>query len=169
MINAKFCNGRTNGNICLGGDSCEPKKKKKKNLAVIVVASVGAVVCVCTAAIFLLCILKKRKGELVLLQNKVTDSEFTIRNYGIVLFNSSAKCTINELQNGGKYQLENRKFTYKELEFITDNFSKIIGKGGFGTVFYGHLEDRTEVAVKLLTKSSSQGKEDFLSEVTDPS
>ncbi|KAG6487461.1 hypothetical protein ZIOFF_056047 [Zingiber officinale] len=69
-----------------------------------------------------------------------------------------------ELQNGGKYHLENKKFTYKELEFITDNFSKIIGEGRFGTVYYGHLEDATKVAVKLLIKSSSQGKEDFLSE-----
>ncbi|KAG6483554.1 hypothetical protein ZIOFF_060202 [Zingiber officinale] len=128
---------RTEGNICLGGDSCEPKNKKKKNyLAIIVIASVVAAMCGCLAAIILLCILKKRK----------------------------AKRTIKELQIGGKYQLENRKFTYKELEFITDNFSKIIGKGGFGIVYYGHLEDATEVAVKLLTKSSSQGKEDFLSE-----
>ncbi|XP_074569540.1 putative LRR receptor-like serine/threonine-protein kinase At1g05700 [Curcuma longa] len=125
---------RTEGNICLGGDSC---KLKKKNLAVIIIAFVGAaVVCVCSGAIILRCILKKRK----------------------------AKCTDNEFQIGGKYQLDNRKFTYKELQFITDNFSKIIGKGGFGIVYYGHLEDATEVAVKLLTKSSSQGKEDFLSE-----
>ncbi|KAG6487462.1 hypothetical protein ZIOFF_056048 [Zingiber officinale] len=126
---------RTEGNICLGGDSCKTVKKKK-NLAVIVIACVVAVVCVCLVAIILLCILKKRK----------------------------AKCTVNELQNRGKYHLENRKFSYKELEFITDNFSKIIGKGGFGIVYYGHLEDATEVAVKLLTKSSLQGKEDFLSE-----
>ncbi|XP_074569541.1 putative leucine-rich repeat receptor-like serine/threonine-protein kinase At2g19230 [Curcuma longa] len=129
---------RTEGNNCLGGDSCEPmKKKKKKNLAAIISASVvSGVVGVCSVAIIIFCILKKRK----------------------------AKCTIKELQIGGKYQLENRKFMYEELKFMTDNFSKIIGKGGFGVVYYGHLEDATEVAVKMLTKSSSQGKEDFLSE-----
>ncbi|XP_074569537.1 putative LRR receptor-like serine/threonine-protein kinase At1g05700 [Curcuma longa] len=144
---------RTEGNTCLGGDSCELKKKKKKNyLAVIVIASVVAAMCGCLVAIILLCILKKRKAKCIIegLQN---GSKYQPENGGKY-----------QRENGGKYQLENRKFTYKELELITDNFSKIIGKGGFGNVYYGRLEDDTEVAVKLLIKSSSQGKEDFLSE-----
>jgi hypothetical protein len=53
---------------------------------------------------------------------------------------------------------ENRRFTYKELE-------KFIGQGGFGSVYYGHLEDNTEVAVKMRSESSSRGLDEFLAEV----
>ncbi|XP_042412973.1 putative leucine-rich repeat receptor-like protein kinase At2g19210 [Zingiber officinale] len=61
-------------------------------------------------------------------------------------------------------QLENREFTYSELERITDNFKNSIGKGAFGTVYYGLLEDGTQVAVKLRSQSSSQGTKEFLAE-----
>jgi hypothetical protein len=60
---------------------------------------------------------------------------------------------------------ENRQFTYKELEKFTNNFKKFIGQGGFGPVYYGRLEDRTEVAVKMRSESSSHGLDEFLAEV----
>lgn len=60
---------------------------------------------------------------------------------------------------------ENRRFTYKDLEKITDNFKKFIGQGGFGVVYFGHLENGTEVAVKMRSESSSHGLEEFLAEV----
>ncbi|URE19861.1 receptor-like serine threonine-protein kinase [Musa troglodytarum] len=62
------------------------------------------------------------------------------------------------------FQLENRQFTYEELEKITNNFKNDIGKGGFGTVYHGCLEDGTQVAVKLRSHSSSQGTKEFLAE-----
>lgn len=62
-------------------------------------------------------------------------------------------------------QLENRQFTYKELELITSNFSRILGKGGFGTVYKGILENGTPVAVKMRSHSASQGVKEFLAEV----
>ena len=72
---------------------------------------------------------------------------------------------------GGSYpqsslQLENRLFTYKELEMITDNFQRVLGRGGFGYVYDGFLEDGTQVAVKLRYESSNQGVRGFLTEVT---
>ncbi|OQU89354.1 hypothetical protein SORBI_3002G178101 [Sorghum bicolor] len=60
---------------------------------------------------------------------------------------------------------ENRRFTYKELAKFTNNFKKFIGRGGFGSVYYGHLEDNTEVAVKMRSESSSCGLDEFLAEV----
>lgn len=65
-------------------------------------------------------------------------------------------------------QLENRKFTYMELKNITNNFQKVLGKGGFGTVFHGCLENGTQVAVKMRSQTGSQGAKEFLAEVTDP-
>ncbi|VAI55434.1 unnamed protein product [Triticum turgidum subsp. durum] len=60
--------------------------------------------------------------------------------------------------------LENREFSYKELKHITNNFSQEIGKGGFGPVFLGYLENGNPVAVKVRSESSSQGGKEFLAE-----
>ncbi|XP_044983825.1 LRR receptor-like serine/threonine-protein kinase IOS1 [Hordeum vulgare subsp. vulgare] len=59
---------------------------------------------------------------------------------------------------------ENRRFKYKELKRITNNFNREIGRGGFGPVYVGYLEDGTPVAVKMQSKASLQGKEEFLAE-----
>jgi hypothetical protein len=62
--------------------------------------------------------------------------------------------------------IENRRFTYKELVMFTNNFERFIGQGGFGPVYYGRLVDNTEVAVKTRSESSSHGLDQFLAEVT---
>lgn len=41
----------------------------------------------------------------------------------------------------------------------------MLGKGGFGNVYEGLLEDGTQVAVKIRSKSSNQGDKEFLMEV----
>ncbi|KAG8055044.1 hypothetical protein GUJ93_ZPchr0001g31659 [Zizania palustris] len=58
-----------------------------------------------------------------------------------------------------------RRFTYVELKLITNNFQSIIGKGGFGTVYHGILENNDEVAVKVLVGTSIAESKDFLPEV----
>ncbi|CAI0402791.1 unnamed protein product [Linum tenue] len=60
-----------------------------------------------------------------------------------------------------------RKFKLKELKIATGNFNprNKLGKGGFGTVYKGILEGK-EVAVKKVSKKSTQGKQEFISEVT---
>jgi Protein tyrosine and serine/threonine kinase len=61
---------------------------------------------------------------------------------------------------------ETRKFTHQELKDITNNFSRIIGRGGFGVVYHGYLENEAEVAVKVCSQGSGQGNKQFLAEVT---
>ncbi|XP_072952186.1 probable LRR receptor-like protein kinase At1g51890 [Typha angustifolia] len=61
---------------------------------------------------------------------------------------------------------ESHQFTYAELEGITKKFAQALGGGGFGTVFYGSLENGTKVAVKKLSPSSEQGSNEFLAEVS---
>jgi hypothetical protein len=51
---------------------------------------------------------------------------------------------------------------------ITNNFQRVLGRGGFGKVYDGFLEDGTQVAVKLRSQSSTQGVKEFLSEVQFP-
>lgn len=62
-------------------------------------------------------------------------------------------------------RVENRQFTYKELEKLTNKFQQFIGQGGFGLVYYGRLEDGTEVAVKMRSESSTHGLDEFFAEV----
>lgn len=52
-----------------------------------------------------------------------------------------------------------------EIEEATKGFEKKIGSGGFGVVYYGKLKDGKEIAVKVLTNNSYQGKREFSNEV----
>ncbi|KEH18206.1 G-type lectin S-receptor-like Serine/Threonine-kinase [Medicago truncatula] len=58
-------------------------------------------------------------------------------------------------------------YDFVKLENATNSFhnSNMLGKGGFGPVYKGILEDGQEVAVKRLSKSSGQGIEEFMNEV----
>ncbi|WCJ34589.1 Leucine-rich repeat protein kinase family protein [Euphorbia peplus] len=57
-------------------------------------------------------------------------------------------------------------FSFAEIEDATRSFEKKIGSGGFGVVYYGKLQDGKEIAVKVLTSNSYQGKREFSNEVT---
>jgi len=57
-------------------------------------------------------------------------------------------------------------FTLAELEDTTERFQKKIGFGGYGPVYYGITKDGVEVAVKVLSSDSHQGKREFLNEVS---
>ncbi|CAM0953288.1 unnamed protein product [Alopecurus aequalis] len=61
-------------------------------------------------------------------------------------------------------ELESRQFTYMELQKITKNFQRQLGRGGFGNVFHGSLNNGSEVAVKLSSHSSDEDVKQFLAE-----
>ncbi|XP_057738851.1 probable LRR receptor-like serine/threonine-protein kinase At1g67720 isoform X2 [Arachis stenosperma] len=52
-----------------------------------------------------------------------------------------------------------------ELKEATNNFSRKIGKGSFGSVYYGRMKDGKEIAVKTMTDPSSHGNQQFVTEV----
>lgn len=58
-------------------------------------------------------------------------------------------------------------FTIEELQEAAENFSpdNFIGRGQFGVVYKGILNDGTMVAVKRLIESDFQGDADFCNEV----
>ncbi|XP_075495012.1 LEAF RUST 10 DISEASE-RESISTANCE LOCUS RECEPTOR-LIKE PROTEIN KINASE-like 2.3 isoform X2 [Primulina tabacum] len=67
------------------------------------------------------------------------------------------------LKNHG--DLAPKRYKYSQLKKITNSFAENLGKGGFGSVYKGKLEDGRLVAVKILSGSKGNG-EDFINEVS---
>ncbi|XP_050285789.1 LRR receptor-like serine/threonine-protein kinase IOS1 [Quercus robur] len=128
-----------NSNFC-GSGSCN---KKKKNIAFPIVASVGGLFILSLTVVAILWGLRSRKQQHTTKVAKV-DLEPNVQNQ-----------SLESIQ---------RQFTYPDLLRITNNFERILGKGGFGTVFHGCIEN-TQVAVKMLSASSVQGYQQFQAEV----
>ncbi|KAM3699759.1 hypothetical protein ACJW30_05G050000 [Castanea mollissima] len=128
-----------NSNFC-GSGSCN---KKKKNIVVPIVASVGGLFILSLTVVAILWGLRSRKEQHMTKAAKV-DLEPNVQNR-----------SLESIQ---------RQFTYPDLLRITNNFERILGKGGFGTVFHGCIEN-TQVAVKMLSASSVQGYQQFQAEV----
>ncbi|CAN6240653.1 unnamed protein product [Urochloa humidicola] len=62
-----------------------------------------------------------------------------------------------------------RRFTYRQLSQATRGFSddEKLGEGGFGSVYRGFLQDQgLHVAIKRVSKTSRQGKREYVTEVT---
>ncbi|KAL5540175.1 hypothetical protein UlMin_045926 [Ulmus minor] len=129
-----------NPNLWLCGSilSC----KKKKNIVVLVVASVvGAFILILSIAAIWWGLKRHRQQP----------------------GSPEAKSTVPY----GSFESSNRQFTYSEIVRITNNFERILGKGGFGTVYRGYIDNpRRAVAVKMLSPSSLQGFHQFHAEVT---
>lgn len=87
---------------------------------------------------------------------------------GSVLSSSMASSTSVSLVSTMPFSILSVKtFSLAELDKATNKFSlkRVLGEGGFGRVFHGILEDRTEVAVKLLTRDNQNGDREFIAEV----
>ncbi|XP_068305630.1 LEAF RUST 10 DISEASE-RESISTANCEUS RECEPTOR-LIKE PROTEIN KINASE-like 1.2 isoform X4 [Pyrus communis] len=58
-------------------------------------------------------------------------------------------------------------FSYKELEEATNYFdsAKVLGDGGFGTVYHGNVRDGRVVAVKRLYENNFKRVEQFMNEI----
>ncbi|CAH8363352.1 unnamed protein product [Eruca vesicaria subsp. sativa] len=57
------------------------------------------------------------------------------------------------------------EFDFETIRAATDNFSHVIGRGGFGSVYKGRLSSGEEIAVKRLFGSSTRNETDFRNEV----
>ena len=62
-------------------------------------------------------------------------------------------------------EVKKKKFTYSEVMEITKNLARPLGEGGFGVVYHGDINGSQQVAVKLLSESSTQGYKEFKAEV----
>ncbi|XP_015162759.1 probable serine/threonine-protein kinase At1g18390 isoform X4 [Solanum tuberosum] len=72
----------------------------------------------------------------------------------------------HDVEGGSKY-FGVPVFSYSELEKATNDFSssRVLGHGGFGTVYYGKLKDGREVAVKRLYEQNCKQMQQFVNEI----
>nr|BAV91470.1 protein kinase superfamily protein [Freesia alba] len=57
------------------------------------------------------------------------------------------------------------KYSYKDLQKATSNFTTVLGQGAFGPVYKAHMSTGETVAVKVLATNSKQGEKEFQTEV----
>ncbi|KAF4392434.1 hypothetical protein G4B88_005393 [Cannabis sativa] len=67
------------------------------------------------------------------------------------------KKTLDPSAHKNAFESSKRQFSYSEIITITNNFERILGKGGSGIVYHGLIDDNTQVAVKVLSSPSIQG------------
>ncbi|KAL3503475.1 hypothetical protein ACH5RR_037924 [Cinchona calisaya] len=95
----------------------------------------------------------------------------TVASFANISFksdNSRKRYITAEIEKIGKQNISAQIFTFRDLSLATDNFNseRLIGEGGFGRVYKGHIQGKnTEVAVKQLDRNGFQGNREFLVEV----
>ncbi|CAH8297373.1 unnamed protein product [Eruca vesicaria subsp. sativa] len=137
-----------NPRLCLSG-SCLPPKPKPFPVAIVAsVASVAIII----AVLVLTFVIRKKKPSIVGGQQPPPNISSAVN----VTYANSLVSSI---------QTNKRNFTYSEVINMTNNFQKVIGEGGFGIVYHGTLNGYGQVAVKLLSQSSTQGYKQFKAEV----
>ncbi|PON70803.1 GPCR kinase [Parasponia andersonii] len=162
-LNRESLEVRTSGNLCLSFSamSCNDASSnpssietpqvtifsKKQHtssgydhLAIILAVTGGALLALlCLSLAIFLYVRKKRSADEVAYTQRVA---VDIRNW------NSAKV-----------------FTHKEIKAATNNFKEVIGRGSFGSVYFGKLQDGKLVAVKVRFDKSQLGADSFVNEV----
>ncbi|KAM4113079.1 hypothetical protein ACJW30_05G191400 [Castanea mollissima] len=123
----------------------------KRRQAIMVVALVA------TSLLIFLCakclIKRKRKGKRLSTNSSLPNFE-----------DSPSRSEFDGYKSNSNFPI----FDLKTIIAATDKFSAAneLGKGGFGSVYKGLLQNRMEIAVKRLSKYSGQGVEQFKNEVS---
>ncbi|XP_048624042.1 probable LRR receptor-like serine/threonine-protein kinase At5g59680 [Brassica napus] len=137
-----------NPRLCLS-DSCIPPKSKPFPVAI--VASLASVAIILVVLVLAFVLKKKTRSILGALQRPPSIS--------------SAVNVTNANPPVSPIQMNKKRFTYSEVINMTNNFQRVVGEGGFGIVYHGTLNVYEQVAVKLLSQSSTQGYKQFKAEV----
>ncbi|XP_059437250.1 receptor-like serine/threonine-protein kinase SD1-8 [Corylus avellana] len=134
------------------------KGKKWKVLVVVLVPTVGLLVCL------FICFSSKRKLKCI--GEKASSNNLLLFDFDAELYViDDGMNTSNNLKRREK-DAELPLFSYKSVSAATNKFSNMnkLGEGGFGPVYKGKLLQGKEIAVKMLSKRSGQGIEEFRNE-----
>ncbi|XP_009769052.1 probable serine/threonine-protein kinase PBL23 [Nicotiana sylvestris] len=97
-----------------------------------------------------------------------TKSISSFANISIKTDSSRRRYIVEEIEKYGKGNISAQTFTFNDLALATKNFDSecLLGEGGFGKVYKGHIERKNiDVAVKQLDRNGFQGNREFLVEV----
>jgi hypothetical protein len=152
-----------------GASTCDTEKKKRNIILVIaIVVPIAVATLLFVAAFLIIHRIRKNQGN--------TSSSKQLNQHSLKLVHVIPSMIADKKWMDNNSRLSsprgrsgvfdnNRQFTYKELKLMTENFREEIGRGGFGPVFKGYLDNETPVAVKMRSSTSSQGDKEFLAEV----
>ncbi|CAE5959959.1 unnamed protein product [Arabidopsis arenosa] len=135
--------------ICSTGSCMHKGEGEQKSILVPVVASIVSLA-VIIGALVLFLVFRKKKASKV---------EGPLPSY---MQESDGR---SQITSEPAIVTKNKKFTYSQVVIMTNNFQRILGKGGFGIVYHGFVNGIEQVAVKILSHSSSQGYKQFKAEV----
>ncbi|XP_010443739.1 PREDICTED: probable LRR receptor-like serine/threonine-protein kinase At5g59680 [Camelina sativa] len=124
-----------------------PTKPPGKSFPVVIVASVGSAAILIIVVVVLVLFLRKKKP---------TDEVIHPPPPSNVTYSYLPEPSI---------EMKKRRFPYSEVMKMTNNFERVVGEGGFGVVCHGTVNGSEQVAVKLLSQSSTQGYKEFKAEV----
>ncbi|CAM6085408.1 unnamed protein product [Calypogeia fissa] len=79
--------------------------------------------------------------------------------------NAESRSPLQQELSTGRKALEGSALSLQEVSDATKKFSRKIGEGSFGLVYYGKLPNGQEVAVKVKSTDSRQGGTEFSNEV----
>ncbi|XP_003566697.3 putative leucine-rich repeat receptor-like protein kinase At2g19210 [Brachypodium distachyon] len=145
-----------NPDLCTGSNSCHLAAKMKNKVAIYVAVPILVILVIVSAAILVFFLLRRRNQQQGSMNNMTAVKPQDLEAMSTASYGGGDDDSLRIV--------DNRRFTYKELEMITNGFQRMLGQGGFGRVYDGFLEDGTQVAVKLRSHASSQGVKEFLAE-----
>ncbi|KAF8408157.1 hypothetical protein HHK36_007299 [Tetracentron sinense] len=159
LVLPPFLNNTPESSTANGKSSGKPKKQIGLP-SFLVFLSLTLAFLVCGVLSLIVCIVVKSPED---------SSEFLLedgkRRHDMV---SSPSCSSPGMSDSVKViRLDKTAFTHADILKATGNFSdaRIIGKGGYGTVYRGVLPDGREVAVKKLQREGSEGEREFRAEM----
>ncbi|KAF5445726.1 hypothetical protein F2P56_034756 [Juglans regia] len=134
----------------------DENQNQKGRLLVIVLVSSSTTIVLLLGSVWVMCYLRKRK----------------VKSPGIVpKARKGQEAKVNGIATSGNSNTnvpDLEVYSYAVMEMATNKFSfeNKLGEGGYGPVYKGVLASKQEIAVKKLSKASTQGFEEFKNEVT---
>ncbi|XP_059429294.1 receptor-like serine/threonine-protein kinase SD1-8 [Corylus avellana] len=132
--------------------------KKCRVWVVVLVPATGLLLC--------LFICFSCKGKLKHIGKKASSSNLLLFDFDTELHAINDGMNTNNNLNKREQDTELPLFSYKSVSAATNNFLAVnkLGEGGYGPVYKGKLLKGKEIAVKMLSKISGQGIEEFRNE-----
>ncbi|KAF8682039.1 hypothetical protein HU200_045499 [Digitaria exilis] len=151
------------------GSSAEAHSRTARLVEIIVPSAVGLLLLLVGLYICVMKQVKKRRKEAVPLplRRNAQSTPFGRRNQIAASSDAQDDSLHNGQQGNNSKDCDLPSFDVEKIQAATDNFSihNKIGQGGFGPVYMGKLDDGQDIAVKRLSRRSTQGLREFKNEV----